>query len=248
MILNRQGNKRRIAKQIVELFPDHKIFVELFFGAGGLFFNKPKAKINILNDLDSEIFNFWKVLKENKDLFVKEIEGFIVCEDVFNFYKNNKAETEIQRAVRFLYLYNYSLYSEAKYLKSESINQRKIILDRIDDAYKFIQENTIFLNKSFEKVIPAVSQRLFKNKEDVFIYADPPYLDTNQKYGTPKWKQKDFDNLLNYLLESGFKFAISEFDHPHILEKIKQHNLNIKMQVERVNIKNRRTEILITNY
>ena len=34
-----------------------KIYIEPFFGAGGMFFNKRKAKYNVLNDLDSEIFN-----------------------------------------------------------------------------------------------------------------------------------------------------------------------------------------------
>lgn len=242
MILHRQGNKKKLASQIVELFPDHRIFVELFFGAGGLFFNKPKAKINILNDLDSEIFNFWKVLKENKETFIKEVKGFIVSDEIFKYYKENVPCTDIQRAVRFLYLHNFSLYSAGNTLKSESINQRKLILDKIDETYKYIQENTIFLNKPYEKVIPSVSQRLFKNKEQVFIYADPPYIETSQTYDTPRWKKKDFDSLIEYLINTGFKFAVSEFDHPHILEKIKQHNLNIKMTTERCNIKNRRTE------
>ena len=41
---------------------------------------------------------------------------------------------------------------------------------------------------------------------------------------------------------------MSEFDHPFILEQAKQRNLNVIIIGERQNLKNRRTEILVTNY
>ena len=44
MILRRLGNKSKIAADIQKHFPQHKIYIEPFFGAGGMFFNKPKAK------------------------------------------------------------------------------------------------------------------------------------------------------------------------------------------------------------
>jgi DNA adenine methylase len=50
MILRRLGNKSKIASEIYRHFPPHRTYVEPFFGAGGMFFNKPKAKYNILND------------------------------------------------------------------------------------------------------------------------------------------------------------------------------------------------------
>ena len=62
MILRRLGNKKKIAKEIQKYFPPHKIYIEPFFGAGGMFFNKPKAKYNIVNDLDSDVFNLFQVV------------------------------------------------------------------------------------------------------------------------------------------------------------------------------------------
>ena len=41
---------------------------------------------------------------------------------------------------------------------------------------------------------------------------------------------------------------MSEFNHPFILEQAKERNLNVITIGERQNLKNRRTEILITNY
>lgn len=41
MILRRLGNKKSIAHKIIPYFPEHKIYIEPFFGSGGMFFNKP---------------------------------------------------------------------------------------------------------------------------------------------------------------------------------------------------------------
>jgi len=49
MILNRLGNKTRIAKDIIQHFPQHRTFIDMFFGAGGIFFNKPLADYNFCN-------------------------------------------------------------------------------------------------------------------------------------------------------------------------------------------------------
>ena len=66
MILRRLGNKSKIAEDIITYFPDHKIYVEPFFGAGGMFFNKRKAKYNIVNDLDCEVVNLFQVIQKDK--------------------------------------------------------------------------------------------------------------------------------------------------------------------------------------
>lgn len=50
------------------------------------------------------------------------------------------------------------------------------------------------------------------------------------------------------LEETGCKFAYSEFDHPFILQQAKERNLNVIRIGERQNLKNRRIEILVTNY
>jgi hypothetical protein len=47
---------------------------------------------------------------------------------------------------------------------------------------------------------------------------------------------------------TGIKYAMSEFDHPFILEQAKERGLNVHIIGERQNLKNRRTEILVTNY
>jgi len=64
LVLRRQGSKRMIADKIIPLFPKHDLYIELFFGAGGMFFSKPKARWNIVNDLDGDVFNLFMVLQD----------------------------------------------------------------------------------------------------------------------------------------------------------------------------------------
>ena len=73
MILRRLGNKSKIAKEIQKHFQKHDIYIEPFFGAGGMYFNKPKANYNIVNDIDGDVFNLFQVVMNKKT----GIRGFI---------------------------------------------------------------------------------------------------------------------------------------------------------------------------
>ena len=80
-----------------------------------------------------------------------------------------------------------------------------------------------------------------------FFFNDPPYVGTTDNYSN-SFTKNDHCRLLDVNLETGSKFAISEFDNEFVIEEAKKRNLNIIYIGERQNLKNRRTEILITNY
>ena len=62
------------------------------------------------------------------------------------------------------------------------------------------------------------------------------------------FNENDSNDLFDCLEETGCKFAMSEFDHPFILKQAELRGLNIIYIGERQNLKNRRVEVLITNY
>lgn len=64
-ILKYPGAKNRLAKWIVSHIPQHKIYVEPFFGSGAVFFNKEKCYNEIINDIDDDIYNFLKLCEKN---------------------------------------------------------------------------------------------------------------------------------------------------------------------------------------
>ena len=50
------GGKRRLAKQLLPLFPEHSCYVELFAGGAALFFLRPEpARTEVLNDINGEL-------------------------------------------------------------------------------------------------------------------------------------------------------------------------------------------------
>ena len=95
MILNRLGNKTKIAKEIQKHFPKHDIYMEMFFGAGGMYFNKPKAKYNFVNDLDDDVYNVFRQLIDNTDELVDMIKTAPITERQFKEW--GKGQREIRK-------------------------------------------------------------------------------------------------------------------------------------------------------
>lgn len=254
MILRRLGNKQAIAHKIIPYFPQHRIYIEPFFGAGGMFFNKPKANYNIVNDLDSDVFNLFMVVMNQKEELEKAFYMMPIHSDLLNYWKNNEETDSIKKALKFLLFSNYTLLGAATNIRSDvgGSGSPKFIKDKfpilLKKTFEFIYDIQ-FHNYDFKKFINNLSfQKDGRNDEDkTFIYCDPPYLYTNDNYSNSFTEQNSID-LFDTLQQTKCKWAMSEFDNPFIINQAKQRNLNIIEISERINLKNRRTEILITNY
>lgn len=244
MILRRLGNKKKIAKEIQKHFPPHKIYIEPFFGAGGMFFNKPKAKYNIVNDLDSDVFNLFQVVMNQKEELEKAFYMMPIHSDLLEYWKNNQETDPIKKALRFLFLSNLTWMGKMGTLDLGTKSKSQTS-DYFYKTFEFLNE-VKFCNFSFEKFISGI-QFLQSDLDNCFIYCDPPYLGTDDNYSN-SFTEEQSQQLFDTLEETKCKFAMSEFDHPFILEQAKQRGLNIITIGERQNLKNRRTEILITNY
>lgn len=100
------GGKRRLAKQVIALFPTHTCYVEPFCGAAAVFFAKERAKAEVLNDINLDLANLYRVLTHHLDEFVKSFRWSIVHRQLFVWAQMTEPETltDIQRAARFYYL------------------------------------------------------------------------------------------------------------------------------------------------
>jgi DNA adenine methylase len=241
-MLNRLGNKSQLAKDIQSYFPSHACYIELFFGAGGMFFNKPAAKNSILNDLDNDVYNFWTVLRNSPKELKQEITLLPIHNNIWKEYKGKDIQDPVLKAALFLMYSNFGYMGKSDTLHTQQ-NTKKIILEKFEKTVKQI-ENCLFMKEDFRDVLGKISFR--KDSKSTFIYADPPYLETAQY--EVKFTKKDTTDLFSLLVKSGIKFAISEFNHPFILKLAKKHKLNVIVIGERQTLKNRNTEILITNY
>tara|TARA_R110000851_G_scaffold290551_1_gene444885 strand:- start:9 stop:761 length:753 start_codon:yes stop_codon:yes gene_type:complete len=242
MILRRLGNKKKIAKEIQKYFPPHKIYIEPFFGAGGMFFNKPKAKYNIVNDLDSDVFNLFQVVMNQKEELEKDFYMMPIHSDLLDYWKKNQEIEPIKKALRFLFLSNFTYMGGGTQMRTRGDNVKLDFYKYLDYTFDFISDVN-FSNKDCCKFLKSIEYR----GDSELIYCDPPYLGTNDNYSN-SFTEEQSKELFDTLEETGCKFAMSEFDHPFILEQAKQRGLNVIIIGERQNLKNRRTEILVTNY
>lgn len=247
MILRRLGNKTKIAADIQKHFPQHKIYIEPFFGAGGMFFNKPKAKYNIVNDMDSDVFNLFQVVSNHKEEFEQAFFQMPIHADLLEYWKENKETDPIRKALRFLLRSNFTYSGTGTALIYTFADSKGQLMKMLDETNKLLF-GVQFDNDDFRRFLRKPNFTKGENfRDESFIYCDPPYLGTTDNYES-SFTETDSIDLFNSLNDTGCKWAMSEFDNDFIINQAKERGLNITIIGERKNLSNRRTEILVTNY
>jgi DNA adenine methylase len=90
----RQGNKYPLKKKIIPEIPEHSKYIEPFCGTGAIFFNKQKASINVLNDLDEGIIKGLNLLKIASSDITKYKQNMNTVENIKHFYDNHEITNE----------------------------------------------------------------------------------------------------------------------------------------------------------
>jgi DNA adenine methylase len=100
------GGKRRLAKTILPLFPEHTCYCEPFCGAAALFFLKPISKAEVLNDISGDLVNLYRVIQHHLEEFCRQFKWALVSRELFRWLSDTPPHvlTDIQRAARFYYL------------------------------------------------------------------------------------------------------------------------------------------------
>lgn len=94
------GGKFKAAPKLARLLPDHNCYVEVFAGAANLLFTKDKSKTEVINDVNAELVNLFRVVKYHKREFLLQIADILHSRQCFLEYKDQPGLTDIQRAAR----------------------------------------------------------------------------------------------------------------------------------------------------
>lgn len=174
------GGKFSLLKHILPQLPESKIFVDVFGGGGSVVYNKrPASKITIYNDLSSEVYIFFKVLREQYDELRHLLEytpfSYQLFKEAYTKLRKEKSEglSELQRAWYWFVLIRQSYATRgdafARALSSYGCRHFHISvsnLKQLSDFFKGISIDNIDYWDLMQKY----------DSENTLFYCDPPYL------------------------------------------------------------------------
>src|SRR5690349_5991912 len=81
------GGKQLLAKNILPLIPKHNLYCEPFFGGGAIYFAKGHSEIEVVNDSNGNLINFYRVVKNKCNKLEKEIKATLYSREQHHFAK-----------------------------------------------------------------------------------------------------------------------------------------------------------------
>jgi len=178
------GGKSRLADKILPLFPPHTCYVEAFAGAAALFFKKQPSKVEVLNDLNGDLINLYRVVQHHLEEFVRQFRWALSSREIYEWEKMKQPETltDIQRAARFYYLQKLAFgakVSDQSYGTATTSPPRLNLLrieEDLSQAHLRLTRVNIE-NMDWQKVVKRY------DRAHTLFYLDPPYWGT-AGYGT----------------------------------------------------------------
>jgi len=257
------GGKAKALNQImpaIQAAPPFREFREPMVGGGSIFLNVKQLSYNKsfwINDINEDLYYFWKQCKKNIDRLIKEVRKIKAIKvDGKKLYTKYKAingnSPEFDRAVRFFILnrISFSGCMEAGGYSRESFEKRFTYssIDRLYDVGQFLN-NVRITNKSYEKVIHAPGK-------GVLIFLDPPYFSSSGNlYGKRGDIHKSFDHnkFAENMKKCKHNWLITYDDSPDIRKLFSfAHQYQWKLQYGMNNYKQKKAdigeELFITNY
>jgi DNA adenine methylase len=179
------GSKRRLAKRIIERMPPHVCYVEPFCGSAAvLFAREERAGCEVLNDLDGDIANLFRVVKHHLVEFCHQFRWAVVHRTIFDWLKATPPEvlTDIQRAARFFYLQHLSFGAKAKgrTFGTSATKPSNLNLVRLEERLSEIHER---LASVLIECLPWAECIRRYDRPHTLFFLDPPYWQTEGYVG-----------------------------------------------------------------
>jgi DNA adenine methylase len=209
------GGKNRLATKIIPLFPEHTTYVEPFAGGAQVFFHKKPSRVEILNDLDGEIVNFFRVCQWHHEELLRSLRFYLVSRKLFEILLATDPAnlTDVQRASRFFYLqkncfgglivkqdYHYCLVRPPNY-NPERLPE---IINKVHERLQAVQIECL----PYEQILAKY------DRPETLFYLDPPYW--GRKLYKFNFSEKDFTDLNQRLKKIRGKFILSLNDVPEV--------------------------------
>lgn len=225
------GGKSRLRKQIVTLLPEHTCYVEPFGGAAWVLFGKKPSPVEIINDIDQELINFFRVIQTRPEAFIQSFEWTLVSRAEFERLSDLDSSqlNDIERAHRFYYIIMAGWGGELKYPRFQTsisdgghgnrlIGAIKTLRERIEPVYKRLQ-TVIIENLDWPECIDKY------DRDGVVMYIDPPYPGNGANYAHNMREWETHQQLSERLAKTKCQWILSSYDKPAVHELFSQYHV-----------------------
>lgn len=203
-----------MANWICSLMPSHRSYLEPFFGSGAVLFNKNPSAIETVNDVDGQVVNFFKVLREQPNELADMIALTPYARDVFDDSYEKDGDTPLEKAYRFAIHskmgHGFKTYEKTGFKIDRYARERSYAVM----CWNRLPEDLLTAAERLKNVQienrPALDLIRNFNFSNVLIYADPPYL-------------------LNTRGGKQYRHEMSEQDHVELLEALLQHKGSVML-------------------
>jgi len=179
------GSKNRLAFQLCKNLPPHNCWVEAFCGSAAMTLAKAPAPIEVINDIDKEIVNFFKQLRNNNEELMKMLKYTpYAAQELYDARITVEDDTELERARKFLVQSMMAIngifgeekggfstsHSYARNNTEARVNRWNNLPERLDKVVKRLKQVRI------ENKDALVLLQKYVNRPATLIYLDPPYF------------------------------------------------------------------------
>lgn len=249
------GGKQLMLKHILPLIPPHRVYTEAFAGGASVLFAKPSCESEILNDLNGEIVNFYRIVQNHFSELKAEIDATIHARDL---------HTHAQHILNYPYFFDPVKRAWAVWVLSKMSFAANL---EGTFGYDFCGTIPLKIKNAKDGFIQRISSRLehvtIENRDaldiisvydckDAFHFVDPPYVQTNCGHYDDMFNEQNLQNLLELLSVVKGKFMLTMFPNNIIDDYTKRKNW-FTTQVQRVvcaakNSRRKQEERITTNY
>lgn len=177
------GGKRRLAKQLLPLFPKHICYVEPFCGGAALFFAKQPSEVEVINDINGDLINLYRVVKHHLEEFIRQFKWMLISREQFDWHKvaDTNTLTDIQQAARFYYLQcmTFGAKIDSRNFGTATTSPPSLNLLRMEE---YLSAAHLRLSRAFIEHLGWEACIKRYDREHTLFYLDPPYYNT-QGYG-----------------------------------------------------------------
>ena len=209
------GGKRRLADKLLPLFPPHDCYVEVFCGGAALYFLRPvPAPCEVINDINGELVNLYRVVQHHLEEFVRQFKWALSSRQIFRWLQDAPTEplTDIQRAARFFYLQHHAFGGRVEGQSFGTATTGPIVnLCRIEEN---LSTAHLRLAGTTVENLPWLECVRRYDRPHTFFYLDPPYWQT-EGYGVP-FGFEQYEAMAETMRIMKGKAMVSINDHPDI--------------------------------